>query len=547
MGQQHITHLSQQVQLPTVLLSGSAEHIRGGASMAGDSLTRRSLLRTAALGIVASVSPPLPAVRWSAGAAGLPAPDPLLHLVNRITFGFHPETLARARQLGYEGFVEEQLHPERIDDSEVEAAVRERFPTLAMAQLELERFHRGPVAAELKAATVYRAVYSRRQLFEMMVDFWSNHFNVHHNDGPVSYFKTIEDRELIRPHALGRFRDLLHGSAKSPAMITYLDNFFNLKESPNENYARELMELHTLGVDGGFTQEDVEEVARAFTGWSLERLQPGGRHNTFAFQPGQHDGGARSVLGAAIPAGIGVGQGERVLDLLAEHPSCARFLAFKLCRRFVADEPPPALVEKVATRFTASGGDIRETMRALLLADEFRAAADRKLKRPLELLVSALRALGARISAFSTVFDGSGPNGMPELLAALHRMGQLPFDWAPPNGYPDVAAAWGNTTGLLDRWNLALALGGNTLPGVEIDLDGLTAGLRRPTPTALADHLTARLLARSLTPPDRRQVIRHVAGAAGVSPTTPVPQRRLRSVTLGTAPLLLSSPYFQWR
>ncbi|HEX2643815.1 MAG TPA: DUF1800 family protein, partial [Thermoanaerobaculia bacterium] len=282
----------------------------------------------------------------------------------------------------------------------------------------------------------------------------------------------------------------------------------------------------------------VEEVARAFTGWRLGKGDPQSiRLDQFLFNPAQHDDGARTVLGTPLPAGLGVGHGERVLDLLASHPACARFIAFKLCRRFVADDPPPALIDRAAATFTATDGDIQAVMRAILLSSEFLAAANRKLKRPFEYLVSALRAVGATLAS----------EAMPGLLETLFRMGQLPFDCAPPTGYPDVAEAWGHTNGLLDRWNFALALGSDRLPGVTPDFEAMTAGLRRPTPTALADHLIARLLARDLDPEDRRQVIRFLAGTAGVSPTAPIPQRKLRSVIGSATSLLLGSPYFQWR
>ena len=511
--------------------------------MPGEIQTRRNLLRSGGVGALAvafpAVTRPRPAIRWraaAAGGSGLPAPDPIVHLVDRITFGATPAEVARARELGFAGFIEEQLHPDEIDDSAVEAAVAKRFPTVALDQLALEAYDRLQVAFELKAATVYRAVASRRQLLEMMADFWSNHFNVFHLDGPAAYFKTVEDRELIRRHALGRFRDLLGGSAASPAMIVYLDNFSNLKERPNENYARELMELHTLGVDGGYSEADVEEVARAFTGWTLRKIDPAGpRADQFSFNADQHDDSARTVLGTEIPAGLGIGHGQGVLDILAAHPSCAGFLAFKLCRRFVADDPPASLVERAAATFTQTGGDIREVLRTILLSSELLAAADQKLKRPLEVVVSALRTLQAQLA----------PEAMPALLTVLEEMGQLPFNWPPPNGYPDVADAWGNTNGLLDRWNLMLALGWNGLPGVQVDFAALTAGLFRPTPAEVTDHLTARLLARELDPADRRQVIRYVA--AGGPADAPILQRKLRSAAMGTAALLLSSPYFQWR
>jgi uncharacterized protein (DUF1800 family) len=512
--------------------------------MPGPSLTRRSLVRTAGLSALADALPRTapPVIRWSADAAsgsGLPAPDAITFLVNRITFGATPEELARARTLGFEAYVEEQLHAEDVDDSAVEAAVAERFPTVGLGQVALEAYDRLQVAQELKAATVYRAFASRRQLFELMVDFWSNHFNVHHLDGPVAYFKTLEDRELIRRHALGRFRELLGGSAASPAMIVYLDNFSNVKERPNENYARELMELHTLGADGGFAQADVEEVARAFTGWTLGRIGgPGTRLDTFRFNAAQHDDGACTVLGTQLPAGLGIGHGERVLDLLAGHPSCARFIAFKLCRRFVSDDPPPSLVDRAAATFTTTQGDIREVLRTVLLSGEMRLAADRKLKRPLEFVVSALRTLNARLA----------PAAMPALLSLLEVMGQLPFNWGPPNGYPDVAEAWGNSNGLLDRWSFALALGATgaeAIPGVRVDVDALADGLLRPTPAELTDHLAARLLARELAAADRRQVIRYLAGHGPA--TAPILQRNLGSAARRGVSLLLASPYFQWR
>lgn len=510
-------------------------------------LTRRTLFRSAAAGAALASLPASalvlarPSVAWAAasGPSALPPPDPIVHLVNRITFGLLPEDLARARRLGFEGFVEEQLQPEAIDDSEAAATVRASFPTLTMSAEALSRLEKSQVVTELKAATVYRALASRRQLFEMMVDFWSNHFNIYHQDGQIAYFKTVDDRNVARRYAFGRFRDLLGASAKSPAMLSYLDNATNTKAGPNENYARELMELHTLGVDGGFTQADVEQVARCFTGWTIGRGgQRGGRYGTFFYNAASHDNGARTVLGTVLPAGLGIGHGERVLDILAAHPSTAKLIATKLARRFVSDAPPASLVNAVSRTFLQTGGDIRETMRTLLLSPELRASTDQKLKRPLEVLGSAVRTLDAQLAPES---------GRP-LLNVLRNMGQLPFGWHPPNGYPDVAGAWGNTNGLLNRWNLGLTLGGNSLPGVRTDFAALTAGAPgSPTPTAaaLADHLAQSLLRRPLEAADRNLIASYAAN--GLPPQTRLTQTQVQTRLPGLVALILDSPYFQWR
>ncbi len=515
--------------------------------MHGDTLTRRTLFRSTAAGAALASLPglalaPRPAVAWavtSPGAKAVPPPDPLVHLVNRITFGLRSEDLARARSLGFERFVEEQLHPETIDDSEAQATVRAAFPTLSMSVERLSQLDRAQVVADLKTATVYRAVNSRRQLFEMMVDFWSNHFNIYHRDGQIAFFKTVDDRSVARRFAFGRFRDLLGASAKSPAMLAYLDNNTNTKEGPNENYGRELMELHTLGVDGGYTQADVEEVARAFTGWTIGRGGTrNGKFGTFFYNAAKHDDGARTLLSTTLPAGLGVGHGERVLDLLAGHPSTAKLLATKLARRFVSDAPPASLVEAVSRTFLQTGGDLRETMRTLLLSAEFRASADQKLKRPLEVVASASRTLGAKVS----------PEGGRPLLNVLRGMGQLPFDWHAPNGYPDVAGAWGNTNGMLSRWNLGLSLGGNRLAGVSTDLSVLIAGVPgapRPTAAALTDHLVQKLLARPIDGADRNVIASYAAN--GLSIQTPLTQLQVQSRLPGIVALILDSPYFQWR
>ena len=386
---------------------------------------------------------------------------------------------------------------------------------------------------ELKAATVLRALRSRRQLKEVMVEFWSNHFSVYHLDGAVAWLKTVEDREVIRRHCFGKFRDLLMASAKSPAMLVYLDNFVNTKAGPNENYARELMELHTLGVDGGFSQQDVEEVALAFTGWTVWRGGP--KRGQFRYRWRDHDNGARTILGHSLPARLGIGHGERVIDILASHPATARFIAFKLCRRLVADEPPETVVQAAADTFLASDGEIREVVRTILLSPEFAASAGGKLKRPFELLTASLRALGTEVSAA----------GVRPLGSLLGLMGQVPFDWPPPNGYPDIAAAWANTNGMMNRWNLGLALAGNALAGVRTDLRALLAPVAKLSPGALTDHFINLLLGAPMSSLDRRRLVNYLAD--GKPPREELPRAEVRQRLPGLIALILDSPYFQWR
>lgn len=516
-----------------------------------EALTRRTLLRSATLGAAlaglpgALLAEPRPQMAWKAavapgtgaGISSLPAPDPIVHLVNRITFGRTPDELAHARALGYTGFIAEQLAPEAIDDSALAATLRTLFPTLTMSNAQLLALDKTEVVLELKSATVLRAIASKRQLFELMVDFWSNHFNVYHGDGKVGWYKTVDDRTVIRRYAFGRFRDLLGASAKSPAMLDYLNNATNTKNGPNENYGREVMELHTIGVDAGYTQDDVEQVAQCFTGWTIGGRK-GGTLGEFYFRAADHNDGPKTVLGNYLPAGLGVGHGERVLDILAAHPATATKIATQLCVRFVSDTPPAALVSAVARTFTATGGDIRETMRTLLTSAEFRAAADQKFKRPFELVASAARALTATL----------GPASGKPLLGVLRNMGQLPFGWPSPNGYPDAAGAWANTNGLLTGWNLGLALGGNHLPDVQTDLGALAAGTPgwpRPTAGDLTDHLTARLLSRTLEPADRTKIATYAA--TGKPPQTRLTPQQAQAKLPGLVALILDSPYFQWR
>ena len=359
------------------------------------------------------------------------------------------------------------------------------------------------IIAELQASRILRAVYSERQLQEVMVDFWTNHFNVFANKGADRWLLTSYDRDTIRPNALGKFSQLLEATAKSPAMLFYLDTFQSVspdagagrpgilrpqqqqRRGINENYARELMELHTLGVDGGYTQKDVQEVARCFTGWTIFQprggaaavtttmvLPRGGQGNaklgnamqrtagTFFFNARAHDDGEKTVLGQKIPAGGGMKDGLMVLDILAHHPSTAKFIATKLVRHFVSDNPSPALIERVAATFKKSDGDIRETLKTIFFSKEFNSpeAYRAKIKRPFELVVSAIRTLGA------------DTNGGPGTHQWIERMGEPLYGFQTPNGYSDSAESWVNTGGLLERMNFGLALANNRVQGTKVTL-----------------------------------------------------------------------------
>src|ERR687886_707031 len=375
--------------------------------------------------------------------------DADVHLLNRITFGATAAEVERVRRIGTEAYLQEQLYPERIDDAAMDARLA-GFQTLSMDGASLLQ----QVQQELMQATVLRALYSRRQLQEVLVDFWSNQFNVFIGKQQCRFFKTLDDRDAIRPHVLGRFRDLLGASAKSPAMLVFLDNRLNRKQAPNENYGRELMELHTLSVDGGYTEQDVQAVARCFTGWTI-------KDGAFFFAPRQHDTTAKTVLGTEIPAGGGIEDGEHVLDLLARHPQTAHFIALKLCRRFVADVPPPTLVDRVAGVFRSSDGDLRAVVAAIIHAPEFGASGGQKFRRPVDWVFAVARATGAET-------DGK------TLAQQLRGLAQPLFGEASPPGYPDVASAWTTTSGLLGRWNFALTLARGGLKDVKVDLGTIT-------------------------------------------------------------------------
>ena len=339
------------------------------------------------------------------------------------------------------------------------------------------------VASDLSDAKFYRALYSNRQLQEELVDFWYNHFNVFLDKGSDRFLVPSYERDAIRPHVLGKFRDLLEATANSPAMMFYLDNWQSVAPGDvrrpngkkptrglNENYARELMELHTLGVDGGYTQKDIIEVARCFTGWTLRPAQGAG----FEYNDRVHDKGEKVVLGVTIPAGVGKEDGEKVLDILASHPSTARFISKELAQRFVADDPPPALVERMAKTFLASGGDIQAVMATMLSSKEFfsEGAYHAKVKTPFEMMVSALRATGAHVDS---VF---------QLSNQISQLGEPLYRKLEPTGYSSANAEWVSSSALLARMNFALSLSQNRVGGVKMDTKKFTG-----TPSEVARQL----------------------------------------------------------
>jgi len=414
--------------------------------------------------------------------------DFITHALNRLSWGVAPGEYQRVAALAatpedaLRCYVEEQLSPEKIEDRYAHAALA---PMEAIRQPVAELYECKPAQLndELTRQAVIRAVHSRRQLFEVMVGFWTDHFNIDSSKTDCRWFKTVDDRSVIRPHALGSFRDLLKASALSPAMLFYLDGRANKKrkasEKPNENYARELLELHTLGVHGGYSQQDVMEAARCLTGWTVTGREvknglkdvamglvaltgndTGGGIGRVKFEVEAHDDGAKTVLGTTIPSGGGKADLDQLLDIVATHPSTAEFIATKLCRHFIADNPPPSAVNAVAAAFHHSRGNIKHTLRSLFSTEEFAGARGTKIKRPFHFIVSALRATGANTSS------GGG------VQRSLRVMGHAPFQYPTPEGPAPDGASWLST--LLHRWDFAAHLTAGQLPCSKINASRLT-------------------------------------------------------------------------
>jgi len=606
---------------------------------------------------------------------GLPVHDltedeAILQALNRLSFGPRPGDLERVKEIGLPKWIDQQLDPDSIVDSALEARL-DRFPTLKMSSAKLldefpqpqvaarregvsveeyrkeqqqarlqgaaqagsaagddsnpmngqiqakfenmdsdaapamdkakgkaeggfgnqmfnyTALHTPPrIVAELSMAKMTRAVYSERQLQEEMVDFWFNHFNVFAAKGADRWLITSYERDAIRPHAMGKFRDLLEATAKSPAMMFFLDNWLSVDPAAwarlqqeqeerremrqqrgfgggpfgrprfpqgpatpananpndpnakgkqerglNENYGRELMELHTLGVDGGYSQQDVINVAKAFTGWTIREPR---RDPEFFFNDRLHDRSPKTVLGRKIHAD-GIKDGEEVLDLLARDPHTAHHISFEIAQRFVADDPPAPLVDRMAQTFLKSDGDIREVLRTMIYSPEFwsRDVYRAKIKTPFELVVSAMRAVGAEVE-------------VPFLLVQwTNRIGEPLYQCEPPTGYSSKAEAWVNTGALLNRMNFSLALTANRLRGVQVDVEALLDGRAAADPHATLDRAVHELLGGQLSPQTRETLEAQLSDPQILQASLDDPVKKVNAAMI--AGLVLGSPEFQRR
>ena len=551
--------------------------------------SRLLVLSSVAAGIACAPARPVGTSAAPAGATSrvvvVPPTEPreqtadqqIRHVLDRLGFGPRPGDVARVRETGVDRWIALQLAPERVRDSATDAVVASAFETYHADTRELvataqagqqamrqrarqavqqgdtankrelradalrddprlrEQLRRGRrVVADVQAVKLARAVTSERQLEEVMTDFWENHFSVFAGKGQTRIFIPSYDRDVIRPRALGNFRDLRGAVAKSPAMLFYLDQFQSTVDSShsplrkaraarvrpggrarglNENYARELLELHTLGVDGGYTQQDVIEVARALTGWTMNPRQGA----SFVFRPEIHDADAKTVLGHRLAAGRGIEDGKEVLDLVARHPATARFIARKLAIRFVSDDPPPALVERAAATFRRTDGDIRETVRTIVTSPEFfsRAAYRAKVKSPFELVASALRAVGARADT------------TPRSAQLVAYLGAPIFGHQAPNGWPETGDAWMNAGAILNRINFGLALAGGRVPGASVAQWPEAARLRGAPREQQVDAVLSAFLGGEASPDTRDILIKGenplAANLTAQGVETPVP------------------------
>lgn len=459
--------------------------------------------------------------------------DQVLHGLRRFTFGLTPELVSRVRGVGLGQWFGEQLNPGQVPD-ELADRVWAAFPMAGMTTPEIM----AAIAARSTEAQVqhYKAVlgrqlWSERQLYEVMVDFWANHLNVPMPNASLWHLAGPYHNEVIRPNALGKFRTMLLAAMRHPAMLRYLSNDVSRKESVNENLGRELLELHTVGVNGGYTETDVRNSAYILTGRTI------GANGLFTYAPARHYVGTVTVLGFTDPnatAEGGLAVGDRYLTYLANHPKTARYIARKLAVRFVSDSPPPTLVDGLAQVYLNNDTAIRPLLTALLNSAEFKASIGAKVRRPLENTTATVRALGSQPAAANLT------QGVTNLVGHLTQVGHRPLGWQPPNGYPDVAAAWNSAGSMLKQWNLHRRLATNGMAGLAHPGAGQ---LVSPVPADVdgyLDALSVRLLQQKLTDA-HRAALRAFLGS-GVTTGAQANQQAAQ-----LAALILDSAYFALR
>lgn len=544
----------------------------------------------------------------------LPADQQIMQALNRLTFGPRPGDIQKVRAIGLDNWIDQQLHPERIDDSAIEAFMQ-KYSVLAQNQNDLLQQYaqliqarrtqkKDPqselamartradsaairqaiqkqfggivqVATQLQSERIARAVGSERQLEEVMTDFWLNHFNIYiRKGGPEIYYLADYEKNVIRPISLGKFRDLLEAVAKSPAMLFYLDNARSVADTThatlgtlqgrgraaniarlkqlaasgrlnaqqqqrlqqlmqqmpqglNENYGRELLELHTLGVDGGYTQQDVINVARAFTGWSIKPPAQGGG---FIFRPEAHDADQKIVLGHTLPAGRGIEDAEDVLTIVSRSPATAKFIATKLARRFVSDSPSVALINRAAATFLKTDGDIRETLRTIITSPEFfsQAAFRSKVKSPFEVVASAMRAMNAQ------------PDSTPRTALVVAYLGEPIYGHQAPNGWPETGESWMNTGAILNRINFGMAVAAGRLPGVKISEIPALDTLRNASRAQQVDAVISLVLS-GIASPDTRRVLESGANPLAAASTPQDSSSAVAGVSGGDSPAAMTS------
>jgi uncharacterized protein (DUF1800 family) len=437
-------------------------------------------------------------------------------LVRRVTNGASAADVALAQSMTYQDYLETQLHYTEIDDSAVDSIVATRYPLLSQTVDQLLLADAGTLQEQLQEAMVYRAAFSKRQLYQRMVEFWSDHFNILY--GKVQQLKAVDDRDVIRAYALDKFPNLLRASAHSPAMLGYLDQNQSTAGAPNQNYAREIMELHTLGVNGGYTQTDVAELSRVLTGWTYTG------HGVFSFNPGIHDWGSKTVLGVTIPASspsagaAGINEGEQMLNVLANHPSTAQFIATRMLQWLLTPAPTTQQISAIASVYRATGGDIKLMARAIL-NDAWVAQAPAKYKRPFHFMVSTLRCADPTVTSLTSLNQSQGV-----------ALGQPLFQWITPDGYPDTVEYWSGN--IMTRWSYGSTFASqNSAATIQLSTAPYLAG----TADAAVDLMGANFFAGEMSSTTRAALLGYLKGGT-------FNDARVRE----TIALAFSASGFQW-